>query len=327
MQQTLPVPGVQKRGSEWAGRADHKVLVDYTQGTLHPARLDVLPDLLNRVERYGVHRGLAFDQRCDVLLHSLLTAGIARHLFRSRATASEWDKSALHAEQTVWLYACLHDLGEVFGGDIAYHVPDAVKAVFQQYQSDARNRVQRQMGIPQPDAFTRVLIHAADIIAAYIEMERISLCEKDFEADLDLVASRMPKGLDIGRTDLARILCMPFVFSRAHGRSQGFYRPSVSKQRSLWRSGMAVRPQMISVRTPASSSTWPPQYAEVVASSGKAFSAEASAAVVTPALREGREVFLHMPGEGQTASTYQVFQYCLKGNALTITLLNPSDHP
>ena len=144
-------------------------LIDYREGRIEPCSIYLIPGLLGRIDRYGVHRGLRLDERCPVLAHSVLTARIAQRI------ASNLDPRVFGAEDreallgVVGLYAALHDIGEIFGGDVVAFVPSEFTAPLKAYQSRCRDNVCRVLGIPLPNEAVQRLVSLADWLVLYVE--------------------------------------------------------------------------------------------------------------------------------------------------------------
>lgn len=130
------------------------ILVDYRATTIHPCTLPSIATLLWRTRRYGCHGG-PDGIGVDVLTHSLHVGRVAKEIGR-RIGESESVQAALE------LYGRLHDIGEIFGGDVNVHVPrDAIHA-FRAWQSTARERLQAQLGIPRPALIFAPILSLAD---------------------------------------------------------------------------------------------------------------------------------------------------------------------
>lgn len=129
------------------------VLQDYVAGTLHPCTLSTVARLLPRVRRYGSHHGP--NGAIDGLVHAMHVARVAERLATHAGLSGA-------SRAMISLYARLHDLGELFGGDVNALVPEDVVAGLRTWQATVRATLQAQMGLPQPPTWALPLLKLAD---------------------------------------------------------------------------------------------------------------------------------------------------------------------
>jgi hypothetical protein len=129
------------------------VLQDYRTTQLHPCSLPVLARLLPKVRRYGLHGGP--NAGVDLLTHSVHVARVAERLAQ-HASLSGPNRAM------IGLYARLHDIGKLFGGDVNALVPAEVLAPFRAWQANARTAMQIQMNLPAPPAWAKPILKLAD---------------------------------------------------------------------------------------------------------------------------------------------------------------------
>ncbi len=185
--------------------------VDFANGTIRPAHYKTVGLLIGRVLRYGVMRSLRPGRSCTVLFHSALVGNIAAELARSGHLKgarldikgpnglAEWTNPAIPA--LLGMYGSMHDVGEIFGGDVIVHVPPEVRKVLCDYQSNCRNSVMDELGIPLPSPALRLVLAASDLMAVIAEK---TLCENpssDGPEFFDLIESKLAEagitGVDI----------------------------------------------------------------------------------------------------------------------------------
>lgn len=177
---SLPLPGS-------TGRLRHPIRDDHVDLVLDYENVKVLPCtprnvaiLLSRVRRYGVHLPPQQADKISVLRHSVLVAKIARHL-----SDAGCDHEYAYSD-VVSLYAALHDVGEIFGGDPVAMMAKSAVGPLKELQGLARNHIVEAFGLPLlpvPSAISH-LVRLADLCAVPVEKVAVGL-SPSFRAAVD----------------------------------------------------------------------------------------------------------------------------------------------
>ncbi len=144
------------------------VFVDYGEARIEPFAGEVLGGLLARVTRYGASTPLVEARRCSVLVHSLAVGLLARTLAR-RGGHYRPDQIAAFAA-ACGLYGAIHDLGEIFGGDVPRGMPPGFVRRLKAYQHWARSRLADDLGLPEPDITVQRVVKFADMVVVRGEL-------------------------------------------------------------------------------------------------------------------------------------------------------------
>lgn len=145
----------QSREGEHVRYADG-VRIDFDPPTLSPVHIEVLPSLLHRSFRFGVFAPTRTWQRETVLVHSILVGRVAK-VFASKVYGPG-ERATLCG-----VYGALHDLGEIWGGDVVALLPEAAVAPLRAYQHMARDQLVESLGLPKPTEMIKDIVKAADV--------------------------------------------------------------------------------------------------------------------------------------------------------------------
>jgi hypothetical protein len=222
MQDSLPL------GAASSNLLAHGLSIDYANGRIEPARVEAIPPLLAAISRYGSHRPLVASRTCTVLCHSASVAVLAYRIVR-RASKGP-DEASTVAMLPRWrdalscvvgMYGGLHDVGEIFGGDVSRRVPEQYRRELQVYQAACRSTVLSQMGIPEASGLVDAVWTAADDLVIAAEMTVMGFDVPTTPAATTMAAARRVEdtfGVDPGRT-LDEVV--KWVLSNVHGEIGG----------------------------------------------------------------------------------------------------------
>jgi hypothetical protein len=182
--------------------------VDWIARRVSPPTAMNLGNLLARISRYGILVSPKPGSRCSVLVHSVMVAFTAARIAEYVAqNTKRWTGPTMTSVEwpafvaMVKLYGALHDVGEIFGGDMPRYLPEGITAGIKGWQQGARANVLRDMGLPAPSRAIENLVKLADMAVPLAEMRVLGLDERCTSLWLPEMRERVeiiggPLGLD-----------------------------------------------------------------------------------------------------------------------------------
>jgi hypothetical protein len=155
---------------------------------------------------------------------------------------SEFGAESLGAlEALVGMYGALHDIGEIFGGDIIAHVPSEFSQPLKDYQHRCRDRICHQLGIPLPSDGIKKILVLADWLVLYAELHGMRCPHAYRASDWNPVALERSRALGLDH-DLKALEEISMRALRELCASDTAGIPRTSRATSVWRN--LARPKL-----------------------------------------------------------------------------------